>query len=81
MWVWVVPVRGVDGMDAVDKPTGRYSRRPLAGISQTYRSESRLRVTTFTAIAATRAAHRHPPEVVLHLHMLHLRMCSVGGFN
>ena len=37
--VWVVPVRGVGGMDAVVKPTGRYLRRPLAGTTQTYLSD------------------------------------------
>jgi hypothetical protein len=28
-------------MDAVVKPTGRYSRRPLTGTAQTYRSDER----------------------------------------
>jgi hypothetical protein len=37
--VWVVPVEGVGGMDAVVKPTGRYLRRPLTGTTQTYRSD------------------------------------------
>jgi hypothetical protein len=40
--VWVVPVRGVGGMDAVVKPTWRYLRRPLTGTAQTYRSNVRM---------------------------------------
>jgi hypothetical protein len=39
--VWVVPVRGVGGMDAVVKPTWRYLRRPLTGTAQTHRSDKR----------------------------------------
>jgi hypothetical protein len=46
--VWVVPVRGVGGMDAVVKPTWKYLRRPLTGTAQTYRSDERT--TGYTLI-------------------------------
>jgi hypothetical protein len=39
--VWVVPVRGDDGMDAVVKLTWKYLRRPLTGTDKTYRSDER----------------------------------------
>jgi hypothetical protein len=39
--VWVVPVRGVGGMDAAVKPTWRYLRRPLTGTAQISRKDDR----------------------------------------
>jgi hypothetical protein len=39
--LWVVPVRGVGGMDAAVKPTWRYLRRPLTGTAQIYRNDAR----------------------------------------
>jgi hypothetical protein len=43
--VWVMPVRGVGGMDAVVKPTWRYLRRPLTGTARPITVMSGRRVT------------------------------------
>jgi hypothetical protein len=58
--VWVVPVRGVGGMDAVVKPTWRYLRRPLTGTAQTHRSDKRTTGYTRYGVSGVFGPHFSP---------------------
>ena len=54
-WGWVACFRGVGGMEAAAKPTGRYLRRPLKQAAQPQYTEVRMTGYTREERTATMA--------------------------